>query len=319
MPRILVDPTTIACPDFASNIYDAARAPFVNANTTEEQAIALLSAIWKAGNDAERVNWQQQLDADAADAVDQVRVQAELETQQTKELQKEQDDIRKDDRKKNKSKYTPISDRGVPTIATAVAAHYAVRRMEKGLYTEMWYYTNDGLAEANRAATSMDDEAMSMVRQADGTTAWIPAVSARDTRGVQPDKLIKWEDFCQAVPRMIIAMEDAGWPRDRVIMMANFWGNLQVHEYRASIDPLDQRTLLRYQAEQRQQWHIAALAPEPPYNLARINDELMRKTRDLVYRDDRRIIDNEWDHRVRTIAYSSQSALTRTLIYMSSY
>ena len=43
MPRIQFDPSLLECPDFASPTFAAARAPFVNPTTTEEQAIQLRS------------------------------------------------------------------------------------------------------------------------------------------------------------------------------------------------------------------------------------------------------------------------------------
>ncbi|KAF8803480.1 hypothetical protein BYT27DRAFT_7020019, partial [Phlegmacium glaucopus] len=52
-------------------------------------------------------------------------------------------------------------------------------------------------------------------------------------------------------------MEEADWPQDHVTMLAKFWGNLQIHELRSSRDPLDQKTLIVYQAEQRRLWHLA--------------------------------------------------------------
>jgi len=82
-----------------------------------------------------------------------------------------------------------------------------------------------------------------------------------------------------------------------VAMLAKFWGNLQVHELRSSRDPLDQKTLLVYQAEQRRLWHLAITSPRGAYNLSRINEEIMKKTREKVYWDDRRVKDYERDFR----------------------
>lgn len=171
--------------------------------------------------------------------------------------------------------------------------------MEKGLYVELWYYTNAGLDDALRSSNTTDDEAMVMLRQSNGTTSWVPAASARNAARVTDDKDILWEDFCQAAPRMIVAMEEADWPQDRVTILAKFWGNLQVHELRSSRDPLDQKTLIVYQAEQRRLWHLAISSPHGAYNLSRINEEIMRKTRERVYWDDRKLKDNERDYRVR--------------------
>ena len=77
---------------------------------------------------------------------------------------------------------------------------------------------------------------------------------------------------------MILAMEEANWPQERVVMLAKFWGNLQVHELRSSIDPLDQKTLILYQAEQHWLWHQAITSPRGAYNISRINKEILKKT-----------------------------------------
>ena len=53
MPQIQFDPALLECLDFASPTYAAARAPLVNVNTTEEQAIQCLKAIWSTGNEAD--------------------------------------------------------------------------------------------------------------------------------------------------------------------------------------------------------------------------------------------------------------------------
>ena len=197
--------------------------------------------------------------------------------------------LRKDEMKKNKSKYIPIPDRDVPLVARVVASNYAVRKMEKGLYVELWYYTNAGLDEAFRNSNTVDDEAMMMVRLPNGSTSWIPVASSRTSSYVTEDRNILWEDFCQAAPHMIVAMEEADWPQEHVAMLAKFWGNLQIHELRSSRDLLDQKTLIVYQAEQRRLWHLAISSPQGAYNLARINEEIMRKTRDKVYWDECRV------------------------------
>ena len=301
MPRIQIDPGLLECPDFASDIYTAARAPFINETTTEEQAIQFLKALWTAGNDADKVKWQQQIVDDDLALTETRRQQAEADAVIAQAEVDEAETLRKEEMKKNKTKYLPIPDRDVPTIAPVIASNYAIRKMEKGLYVELWYYTNAGLDDALHSSNTVDDEAMVMLRQSNGSTSWVPAASTKTSLGVIDDKDIRWEDFCQAAPRMIVAMEEADWPQDRVTMLAKFWGNLQVHELRSSTDPLDQKTLLVYQAEQRRLWHLAISSPRGAYNISRINEEIVKKTRERVYWEDRRIKDRERDYRVSKI------------------
>ena len=298
MARIQFDPGLLICPDFASPTYAASRLPLVNENTTEEQAIQFLRDVWTAGNEAEKVRWQLQTDEEDVLIAERQRIQIETEDLRIQNEFEEAETLRKDELKRNKSKYLPIPDRDVPTVAPVFASNYAVRRMDKGLYVELWYYTNAGLEEASRNSVTVDDETMAMVRLPNGSTSWVPAASARTATAVMEDKNILWEDFCQAAPRMILAMEEANWPQERVVMLAKFWGNLQVHELRSSIDPLDQKTLLVYQAEQRRLWHLAISSPRGAYNISRINEEILKKTREKVYWDDRRSKDYERDYRV---------------------
>ncbi|KAF8799551.1 hypothetical protein BYT27DRAFT_7039294, partial [Phlegmacium glaucopus] len=223
MPRIQSDPSFLECPDFASPVYAAARAPLINLTTTEDQAIQFLKDIWDVGNQADRIRWHQQIDDDndALAEHNQIQSEAELLRVQTKIADAEA--LHKEEMKKNKVKYTPISDR------------------------DLWYYTNADLDDALRSSSTIDDEVMVMLHRPDGSSSWVPSASTRDAIGVLDDKHISWEDFCQAVPRMIVAMEEADWPQDRVTMLAKFWGNLQVHELHSSRDPLDQKTLILYQ------------------------------------------------------------------------
>ena len=302
MPRIQFDPALLECPDFASPTYAAARAPLVNDNTTEEQAIQRLRVIWSAGNEADKITWQAQNEEDDIVRADRLRIQTEADVLKAQTEIEEAEALRKEEMKKNKSKYIPIPDRDVPSVARVVASNYAVRKMEKDLYVELWYYTNAGLDEAFRNSNTVDDEAMMMVRLPNGATSWVPAASSRTSFGVIEDRYILWEDFCQAAPRMIIAMEEADWPQEHVAMLAKSWGNLQIHELQSSRDPLDQKTLIVYQAEQRRLWHLAISSPQGAYNLSRINEEIMRKTRDKVYWNERRVKDYQRDLRVHLFA-----------------
>ena len=186
----------------------------------------------------------------------------------------------------------------MPTTTPVFASNYVLKKMEKGLYVELWYYTNEGLDDAMKTSTTTNDDAMVISRKPDGLATWETAASARDSNKVVDDKNIPWEDFCQAVPRMLLAMEEADWPADRVFMLANFWGNLQIHDLRSSPDPLDQKTLLLYQARQRRLWHLAIPSPQGAYNISIIDEAVMRKTKEEVYWEDRRLKDNERDFHV---------------------
>ncbi|KAG2094814.1 hypothetical protein BD769DRAFT_1395077 [Suillus cothurnatus] len=120
----------------------------------------------------------------------------------------------------------------IPDEPAIMPCSYALRKLDKGEYVKLWYFTNDGLDEANLKKT-VDDDAMIMSTLADGSTAWVSAASTRNARAVINDEDLPFEEFCQACPRMLTAMEQADWPEDRVRMMVKFWRNIQVHKYRS--------------------------------------------------------------------------------------
>jgi hypothetical protein len=298
MPPLLFDPALAHCPDYASAAYALTRAPLVNVHTTEAQAIQILTNIWQLGNNVDKQQWRDQIHDEILRQEQQLALDQVAADQLAIATAEEQQTLRKEEMKKNKTKYIPIPDRPMPTTTPVIPSTYATRKMHKGEYVELWYYTNDGLDEALRNPASVDDDAMVIARKPDGSTSWVPAASTHNANKALDDKDIKWEDFCQAVPRMIVAMEEADWPADRVAMLASFWGKLQIHKMRSSRDPLDQKTLILYQARQRRLWHIAIPTPAGAYNLSIIDEDVLRQTKEEVYWDNRRVKDNDRDFRV---------------------
>jgi hypothetical protein len=283
------------CPDFAAPAYDEARALFVNNNVTDEQAAALLTQFWQADNNLHRQQWVDQNVQDLADNDAEIARQR-LEAQENDLLfAREQENLAKEEMKKNRNKYIQIPDRPMPAVTPIFPSEYAVKKLEKGLYVELWYYTNDGLDDAARSHSAAGDEAMSLLHGADGSITWVSAATVRESKKILDDKDISWDNFTQAVPRMLVAMTNAGWTMERVVMLGQFWGNIQTHELRRSQDPLDQSTLLAYQAKYRLQWHMAITAPGGAFNLAIIDEGRMRAIRDEVYWKDRLQKDNARD------------------------
>ncbi|KAH9941521.1 hypothetical protein B0H21DRAFT_658035, partial [Amylocystis lapponica] len=206
MARILLDPNTLECPDYASEAYAAIRQPFIAGAMTDEQAVALLVNSWTFGNNADKAAWQAQLDEDVAAAEERVHLAAEAEAQRKEAAQLDAEQVQKEDMKKNRGKYVAIPLRPPPKREHVLPAGYATRKMDKGLYVELHYYTDRGLDEARATVGIADSEAMAMRQNEDGTTSWIPAGSARDAKTIVEDKDLRWEQLLEAIPRAIVAM-----------------------------------------------------------------------------------------------------------------
>jgi hypothetical protein len=299
MPRILINPSSIQHPDYTLEFFEQTRIALVNENTTHDKAAAILANIWTASNATEKVIWQLQLDADNFLAEAARQQDDEAHALREAEVVKEKEDMQKEERRKNQSKFLPIPDHPVPQHPPVIAAQSASRRMDKGDFVPLWYYTNKGLENALSSYNSTDEDALTLLRHADGSTSLIPASATKESKGVINDQDIEWEDFCIAAPRMIEAMGRANWPRERILMMSEFWANLQEHPFRSSGAPYKQKALLVYQAEQRRLWHIAIATPHGGYNLSIINDQLLRDTKERLFWQERTRSETERDPFVR--------------------
>ncbi|EPS98849.1 hypothetical protein FOMPIDRAFT_1079119, partial [Fomitopsis schrenkii] len=206
MANLLVDPNTLVAPDYTLEHYAESRLPLVEAGLTEEQAAAILTRIWTAGNEHDKQVWQERAIAEAQAARDQAFAAQEAANQRRELGQLEAEKARKDELKRNRDKYVPIPDRPPPSGPLVLAAPYATRRLEKGQYVELYYFTNHGLLAAAASITQVDDDALTLRADGDGTTSWVPAATVRSSKSVIPDSELSWKQFSEAVPRFIRAM-----------------------------------------------------------------------------------------------------------------
>lgn len=286
MVRITVDPNSLTRPDYTLEFYQETRNRLINQHTTEEQATILLGSIWDANNDAEKTLWEDQLTLEAEDKEERRREEEEEEALLHLERKKQKEDQRKEEMKKHKAKYILIPNRKIPNHPPVIAAQEATRRLEKGEYAQLWYWTNNGTKSARHTYNNVDQDAMTMRKSDDGSMIWMPASISKETKGLVEDQGLTLEEFCTATPRMLDAMMRADWPKERVQMMMAFWGGLQVHPYRYSADSRETRALILYQAEQRRLWHYAITSPNGGYDLSEINEELLRDAKDRIKSQD---------------------------------
>ncbi|KAG2118588.1 hypothetical protein DEU56DRAFT_708097, partial [Suillus clintonianus] len=206
MPGIRNDPNLNICPDYVILPFAGARARIISEHIDEHQAIQILRDIWEAANDIEKAQWQEQVEADREQR-DNLRLQQEeREDRQEQEHLEEEEAARKEEKRKLKHKYAPIQASGVPDELAITPSAYATRKLDKGEYVELWYFTNDGLDDAQTKKTVIEDDAMVLSTLPDGSTAWVSAASSRNAASVVNDEDLNFEDFCQACPRFITAI-----------------------------------------------------------------------------------------------------------------
>ncbi|KAG1860253.1 hypothetical protein DFJ58DRAFT_657879, partial [Suillus subalutaceus] len=224
------DPNLNVCPDYASDDFVNTQAQLINEDIAEEQAVQLLKNIWQASNNTEKRLWQQQVNDNKEEQAHHDHLEEDEEEHLKQEHLAEEEEAHKEEQKKKKHKYTPIQNTGILDDPAITLCSYALRKLDKGEYVEMWYFTNDGLDEAAVKKT-MDDDAMVLSTLTDSLTAWVSAASMCNACSIINDKNLPFEDFCQACPHFLTVLLETDWPQDRIKMMALFWRNLQVHKY----------------------------------------------------------------------------------------
>lgn len=289
MPRITVDPTNEIPPDYALPEHAPIRALLTTGTTTDADAANLLSALWIAKNDKDKLAWEAQVTIDAAERLTRLQ-QHEAETAAQEEAAAlDQDMLFREERKRNKDKYTTVAlDRGVPMQPVDTIAAYALRKLEKGHYIELWFLTNDGLESARRGHLHHSEQSAMVVTQGpNGTASLEPAVQV--PRGIVDDEDLPWEDFCTACPLLIKAAEDNLWTPERIDMMSGLFFAVQTHPWRRSRDAIERRALQVYAAEQRRHWH--ASLSRGGYNISILNEALLIRTQDRLYKEERTKLD----------------------------
>ncbi|KAH7917419.1 hypothetical protein BV22DRAFT_1108578 [Leucogyrophana mollusca] len=217
MPRLIENPNNAIPPDFASEEFAEARAELTNEAVDDAQAAQILANLWRITNNKDRAQWERQEEEDAAAAEEAQRLAAEENAQRQREQREEEEAAHQEERKKNKSKFNPIRDVGVPSDPVVIPDPYAVRKMAKGDYCELFYFTNNGIDEASRTVLEADPDALVMMPSQNGTNAWIPAAAVRNPKArVIKDEHLSWEEFNEAAPRMILSMRDNDWDPKRV-------------------------------------------------------------------------------------------------------
>ncbi|KAG1861005.1 hypothetical protein C8R48DRAFT_604753, partial [Suillus tomentosus] len=215
---LTADPNLEQCPDFTSPSLQDSCLPLLSTSVDDAQAADILRASWLATNAAYKRQWQLQLDAATHKTTEHERLLAEAEAQRCATQDVQDAALLDKDRKKNHIHHIPIPDRPRPSRAaeTFIVSDFALRKLDKAQFIELYYWTNKGLADARLDFKTVDDDSMVPTIGVDGSTVWTAASAARPSTGVITDHLLQPLDFSKAVPHYIDSLEQRGWAAPQV-------------------------------------------------------------------------------------------------------
>jgi len=268
-------------PDFTSDQHADACRTLSDTGVPENLAAAALLHLWTIDNEREKTEW---------DRITAQEVREEEEARHlaaaAKEILLQQDQAEKEaalaeERKKHKTKFIPVPKAKALVNLICLPAKYVLKQMESGGYVELFYFTNQGISDAEEVATTPDDDTYVWKRQDDGTCSFVETSIAK--KGLKtdllPDEKLSWEQFFEATPRLIKFMTSYQWPQDRIDMFCSFFLGIQSHPWRTSVHPFCKKALLVYQAKQRHLWHHTIGSPVG-FSLAEIEEEILKNMRD---------------------------------------
>ncbi|KAF9230673.1 hypothetical protein BU15DRAFT_68995 [Melanogaster broomeanus] len=231
-------------PDYNSERHAATRQRLIDRGIDEHLIVPALEDIWRDNNAEKRELWDERLRLEAQATLEAERLAAEETDLRRRALADELELAKQEERKKYKNKYIPIPNVAVPTGPIIIPSAYALNKLRKGEYCELYYFTNRGLAEDENSLPSLDDEAMTLTKSENGTHSFIALSSAKAKALLIKDEDLSWEEFNQANFRMVNAMRQCEWAEERVrcnrhnawlsLVFSLFWHNVQAQEHHAA-------------------------------------------------------------------------------------
>ena len=160
MPYIDQDTTNVPCPDFAGPAYTAVRQVMSNnSQVTNKQAAEQLTAAWNPTHVQDVSAWNQQVQADLAEQEELARLAEEEEARCQADDKHEKEEERKEQEKKcpkindfDKSKM--VADHVMPH-----PSQFAIGKLKSFSFVELWYFTDEGCAEAQISSRAQLDDA----------------------------------------------------------------------------------------------------------------------------------------------------------------
>ncbi|EED85537.1 predicted protein [Postia placenta Mad-698-R] len=270
-PRLASDPGLQLCPEFADPEYGILRQGLVAAGQVASDAAATehLIAIWSAHNAAKRALWAAQVEGNRLADTDRLLLEAEA-CQHADDATAEEALLTQEKRRLQLG--TLHFNRDAPSFLDQRPSAYALHKLAKGEYVELWYFTVEGCATA-RNDRSTAEEAYGITRT-DDTLALRPLAAHCASRQAVPDEKLTWDQFCAGNSELQLAVEAAGWPAAHVAMLEAFFYTLSRHPFTRR--PRGKDALLLYQARLRRHWHTH-LAQDEGYNLSNIKEDLLNE------------------------------------------
>ncbi|KAH9007886.1 hypothetical protein EDB85DRAFT_1884186 [Lactarius pseudohatsudake] len=257
MPRILSDPSRVACPLFEGHEWEFMRQTLIGpVPLTEEEAAQRLRETWTRDNNNQVAAWNDQLQQDQAEQDELDRLAQEEEDAQQALRDKEAEEQRNKAEKKKPKIGSFVKGRGVANWVEPRPAQYALNKINNREYVELDYFTLKGCREAATDANqSISQDTLAFARLND-TLAVRPLAAMKTSRNIRADEDLSWDELMDAKHTMLHFMVQSNvWPSAHIESLAAFYIALETHPRRAQDH--GRKVLAVYQSRVRREWFDA--------------------------------------------------------------
>ena len=225
------NPHNAVPPDYTTDKFAPSCQRIINAfNLTHQEAADQLCDLWQAQNAINRQDWDAQQEIQAAQRrQEQEQIHAQQE-QEEREKQQEEEEAKKEERKKYCAKFLPFADVPPPSTIPITPSPLAPRKLRKGEYVPLYFFTNKGLADAQSTSNSLDEEALALVPGDQGSHSFVPIMAARAKQSIIEDQDLSWAQINESTHCFLKAIKEADWPQECIDALYAFWINLASHE-----------------------------------------------------------------------------------------
>ncbi|KAJ7160663.1 hypothetical protein C8R43DRAFT_881441 [Mycena crocata] len=277
--RLLFDPNTFSCPDYASDDFADLR---TDIGPDDQSAITKLTESWTKANDKQKAAWRRQVDADEAaeKAEEELRLRTAAEAEEAIAKLAEEERLEAEKKKPKLGDFDANS--APPSFVEARISPFAQKKLEKREYCLLWPFTPQGLAEAATTALSSSDDISSvkLSQNAENQLTVQTGPSATAHKNMVRDDQLSWRNFSLGSNRYIKEIIRAKWPKAHVDALTQFFYLLETHSLR---EQEHGEQILMIYADRFRLEFFQTLGTPQSFNIARISDTQLTKIGDEYF------------------------------------
>ncbi|KAJ7585655.1 hypothetical protein C8J56DRAFT_747729, partial [Mycena floridula] len=168
---------------------------------------------------------------------------------------------------------------------------YAISKLDSFAHVKLYYFTPEGCDKAARSSRSTEDEGFGLTHTGTNltTVALKPLSSFKTSPKAIPDSQLNWDQFCLSSSGFLHTIEHRSkWPKHLILAFTSFFYALKNHLVlweKQGDNEIGKRVVLCYADQIRIEWHYQILCQEEAFNIRIINEELLRRIGDTIWKE----------------------------------